>query len=667
MVFLDRYGAGEGVRRPLLCTYRLAEAGRLIERLCRKEGVEVVGLEPLSKDAVTGMIHDILAMESPPARLVRYLQSQSRGSPLVVTEYLNAMLASGVLVRDFAGGWQVEGADTLDRIEIPIGLRDLLIERVGTVPQAEMDLLKAAAVYGSPFDERILSLMTKSEGGSVASGVADLIALRVLQETPSGGLRFVHRQMEDLIVDRLAGEEAVRLHRRAASDLERALDPGQAHELRRFARHLELSGERDRACAAYCRAAGMAKEGYALEEQIHLLRSYLRLAASESEEALAARVALGNLYLQVHGDTQAALAELEFAKGMASRIGDERLIPGITDSQGLCYWMAGALDKAQALFEEALDWLRKRGVEGKRATILGHLAIVHHQLGDLERAEEAYRAAIRASTREDRRVKASINLVHLASLHREQGRSELAYREYREALAVQRDVGNPRSQAECLINIGELHLDAGRFAKARAAADYALSVYRHEANRRGELYARRLLSKVAIAGSRMDQARSLLQQVLHGARLIGDRDLEISAIVDLAVIGRSAADAASARTLLVMASRRLDDITSGAARPSLLLALSLLHGQVGNGAESIYYGRLARRRSAVLPFGYRRAFHLYGLARYGLLPNGEAVECLEEALSILSDAGMSGSKLAADAEAERARLARLDESEGESA
>jgi len=146
---------------------------------------------------------------------------------------------------------------------------------------------------------------------------------------------------------------------------------------------------------------------------------------------------------------------------------------------------------------------------------------------------------------------------------------------------------------------------------------------------------------------------------------MGDRALEVRAIESLARIGRSAPDAASARTLLVVASRLLDDVTSGADRPTLLFALALLHRQVGNEAESGYYSRLTRRRLSNLPLGQQRAARLFDLAHDGMLPKKEAIECLEEAHSMLNDADLSGSRLALAIDKERVRLARLDESEGE--
>jgi serine/threonine protein kinase len=95
-------------RLPLLVlgAYRSEDASPELSSLAAATGARTLTLGPLSEDALTALVSDLLALPRPPAALVKLMERRSLGNPARLIEALHAAAADGLLVRR-RGRWVV--------------------------------------------------------------------------------------------------------------------------------------------------------------------------------------------------------------------------------------------------------------------------------------------------------------------------------------------------------------------------------------------------------------------------------------------------------------------------------------------------------------------------------------------------------------------------------
>jgi eukaryotic-like serine/threonine-protein kinase len=98
-------------RQPLLVVgaYRPEgrDAGAGLRPLLAQRGVRTATLGPLSEEALTALVSDLLAIPRPPPALVKVMERRSRGNPARLIEALRAAAADGLLVRR-RGRWVIK-------------------------------------------------------------------------------------------------------------------------------------------------------------------------------------------------------------------------------------------------------------------------------------------------------------------------------------------------------------------------------------------------------------------------------------------------------------------------------------------------------------------------------------------------------------------------------
>ncbi len=259
-------------RMLLVAAYRSEEAGPLLEGLAAAPGARRFEVHRLRHDTVAEMIGEMLALAEPPREVVEFVAQASEGVPLFVTEYLQAAVDEGILVRDGAGRWrQAEnGGCAAGALPLPGTLQDLLARRLAGVPQPAAGFLDGAACLGRELALELLSAVVGVDEGDVMAGVRQLVQRHVLEEAPDGRLRFVHDKLREVAYERIPVDRRVVLHRSAALAIEARLDDGQpaaraypvlAHHWSRAAvpdkaiEYLEKAGESALASAAFREAA----------------------------------------------------------------------------------------------------------------------------------------------------------------------------------------------------------------------------------------------------------------------------------------------------------------------------------------------------------------------------------------------------------------------------
>ena len=262
----------------ILGTYRSEEATDGVLRLAALAHVSHLVLPRLSGDAVSSMVHDMLALSEPQAGFVEFVARQSEGNPFFVAEHVRTAVNEGMLKRNPRYSW-VLGRDREDRplyeaLPLPGSLRDLIDRRLGKLTDTARRVGLAAAVIGRDVELEALPDVAKVSAEEARTAVDELIRRHVLEQSEAGWVRFAHDKLREVSYAQASATERLDLHARAALALE-GLWREQAEPSRFWAKlghHFALGSLPDAAARYLKLAATHAKATYANGDAIRLYR-----------------------------------------------------------------------------------------------------------------------------------------------------------------------------------------------------------------------------------------------------------------------------------------------------------------------------------------------------------------------------------------------------------
>jgi DNA-binding CsgD family transcriptional regulator len=309
---------------------------RMAARWEQQRVVDRLELDRLGPQEVAAQIEAILG-ERPSTELVDRLAERSEGIPLFVEELLGA-------VRD--GG-------TADYL--PPSLRDVLLARAESLSPDAQHVLRVASAAARSVTEDLLAIVARLPEDELYVALRETVDQQLLVVDASGrGYAFRHALARAAIHDDLLPGERARLHRAYAEALE-----GSA----------ELAGPG-------LDAASMLAHHW--------------LAAHDLARALPASVRAGRAAAAA-GAPSAAQRHFELALELWTQVPDAEQRAGIEhslllDAAAQAAGVAGAVDRALALIDQALAEVGYGGTLEQRAMLLVRRATI---LSDLGREDES--------------------------------------------------------------------------------------------------------------------------------------------------------------------------------------------------------------------------------------------------------------------------------------
>jgi DNA-binding CsgD family transcriptional regulator/tetratricopeptide (TPR) repeat protein len=334
---------GLGGRRVLLvCTVRSDELHRahpfrqLAGRWEQQRAVERLELERLSAEDVAAQIHAISA-KRPDGELVDLVFERSEGIPLFVEELLGAVRDGGV-----------------DQDYLPPSLRDVLLARADRLSAGAQHILRVASAAGRWAPDDLLAAVAGLPEADLYTALREAVEHQLLVVDPTGrGYAFRHALARAAVHEDLLPGERTRLHKAYAEALE-----GSA----------ELAGP----------GLGAAP-----------MLAHHWLAAHDLPRALPASVRAGRAAAEASAPAEAQ-RHFEIALELWTEVPDAEQRAGIDhpdllDATAQAAYQAGAVDRALALVDEALEEVGTEGTAERRALLLERRAGV---LRDLSREPE---------------------------------------------------------------------------------------------------------------------------------------------------------------------------------------------------------------------------------------------------------------------------------------
>jgi eukaryotic-like serine/threonine-protein kinase len=269
-----------GRKAVILGTYRMEELAGELASIVRADNVRNIVLGRLDGESVGAMVSGMLALESPPPRLVEFLAERSDGNPFFLAEYLQTAIGGGLLTRDAGGHWHLrELADDTDilvaSLPLPRTLAELIELRLATLHEQGRQFVMWAAVLGREFDGSLLATTAALPDVAMLETVELLRVRQVLEETAPGRLRFVHDKIRETAYDWIPADLRRDLHRGAALAIE-ARAAGSPDAALDLGHHFAAAGLHGKAVVYYTQAAERARAAYANEKAVQIYRAAIQ-------------------------------------------------------------------------------------------------------------------------------------------------------------------------------------------------------------------------------------------------------------------------------------------------------------------------------------------------------------------------------------------------------
>jgi len=408
-----------------------------------------------------GEVAEVLRAAGLPQPDVPRMLSETRGLPMLVREYAEALRAAG---QDGGEDWTP-----------PDSVRGLLGRRLRSAGEPATQMLSTAAVLGSGCDADLLRAVSGRGEAETVEALDEAVARFLLIEVPPASgtgapcYDFPYEALRRVAYESASLARRRLLHGRAGDALAARYDRDPLSvRAAVIAGHLQRAGREPEAAGWWWRAAARARELYAHAEA----HAHLRQALALGYPHVPGSIAAGDV-LTVLGRYREALAVYETAA--AGSDGDHATSAAIEHKLAEVHHRLGDWALADAHLAAAADLLPADDLSG-RARAGADRAVVAYRLGEHERAArfgeealaDARKAADPAAIAQARNV--------LGMLAASAGDAGAAEEHLRGSLAEARQLGDPGAAAAALNNLARLLADTGRADEALGCATEALEL-----------------------------------------------------------------------------------------------------------------------------------------------------------------------------------------------
>ncbi len=209
---------------------------------------------------------------------------QTGGNPFFLSE-----VAQVIAAREKSPGREARD------LPVPPNVREVIRQRVRTLPAASREILDLAAICGRDFDVAVIAAMQSSPVADVLRGLGAPEAMMLVAPAPGepGTFRFSHALVTQTLYEDLPADRRIALHRAAGEAMERLHLTERPEDVSALARHFHeasLGAEGQAAAVVYLRAAARgAMSTYAWLEAARLSRLALGVMDRTAPPELRAR------------------------------------------------------------------------------------------------------------------------------------------------------------------------------------------------------------------------------------------------------------------------------------------------------------------------------------------------------------------------------------------
>ena len=337
-----------------------------------RAGVSRVRLDGLDVVAVGAMLTRIVGEHDP--ELDVFVTEFTGGNAFFVLQYA-ALLAARPRGEEFDPA----------ALDLPLGVKFVLLQRFGQLPETVRAIVWAAAVFASDIEPEALALLVDTPIDDVLSALDEAVSVGLMVEQGTQ-YAFVHALARDTAYTQLALARRIRMHDRASRVLE-TLHDGELDAVTAIAQHAWSASSlslqhRERAVTWRIRAAQLALVQHADGEALRLWRDVLGVVPDQSETAALAHggaaVALMNLMR-----LDEAAAEIQAGLETARTLGQWELVTELVGTLAVAGpWAWPITGQLQAGFVDVLKEAVPQVSSPSRALLLAILEVQLYYLAD---------------------------------------------------------------------------------------------------------------------------------------------------------------------------------------------------------------------------------------------------------------------------------------------
>jgi hypothetical protein len=326
-------------------------------------------LAPFSRLELQGYLTARFPGTAVPDVVVDTVFGRTEGHPLFVTNLIDDWTAQG-LIAPADERWGLPDQVNELALGIPERLRALIEHRMDALGQTAQRLLAAASAAGEEWPAALVASALDMESVAVdeccetLTAQGQMIAQAGISEWPDGTVtgryRFLHALYRDVLYQRLAAAQRVRIHQCLAERLAAAYGEQSHSVAAELADHFELGCDYSRAVRYIDQAAENATRRYANHEAVAYLSRGLvlveRLSPVEQEETKIGLLQRRAHVRKVMDDLGGAIEDLEtvLASGRA-RDDQELVVNTLMEISRIARWLNSRYCLAAAAEAEAIS------------------------------------------------------------------------------------------------------------------------------------------------------------------------------------------------------------------------------------------------------------------------------------------------------------------------
>ncbi len=332
-----------------------------LTRVARTANTRSIQLKGISRRAVGELVG-----QPEDAKLVSALFEQSAGNPFFLTQLVHLLDVDSAGLRNHsADEW---------RFSLPTGVKDAISSQLTELPNQTQEVLTVAAVIGRNFTANLLARGLKVSFPEILKQLQPAVKARLIEDSQhrSGGYRFAHALLRDVVYDQIPKHDRSRLHKQIGDALESIHESDLDVCIAELAFHFaESAGVGDVGKAiAYCVAAGeQAASRLAHENAPEHFRNALQLMEfqeiADPRKRCELLIQLGAAEMRI-GEREVARKNLLNAANIARQIDAPELLAraALGLSPGFFTIEVGTYDsELESLLKEAQSSLSKSEVK----------------------------------------------------------------------------------------------------------------------------------------------------------------------------------------------------------------------------------------------------------------------------------------------------------------
>jgi tetratricopeptide (TPR) repeat protein len=392
----------------------------VLEAMAGLSGVRSVLLGPLGATEVLEWVKEVSPQPLNAAQtdaVVKRLLQATQGQPLHLQ----------LLLRDLERHRILDAAGTATEPSLP-DLKSVLGSRLGQLPPLALAVARAAAVAGQDFEADAAADFTGLHADELEAAFSQLQDQGLWRDgefshtrvreaarlaTPEAMAKALHAHWAAWMENKPGGSPArIAAHWQAAGQELKALPalqgaarhaqrlhcmPERMACLMRAATIAEQHGQLDLAFDCCCEAFEAHTESIRHTDGDLLLEQMNRLARTPRQKARAATQ--GAWHAMVHGHLETAIERGEQALALAETQADDNLLAPARQHLGTALGVAGQLQRALPLLQQAQPWAQQHLPADELASFLGNLAAVLDNLGRADEAKQHHLSALALTAR----------------------------------------------------------------------------------------------------------------------------------------------------------------------------------------------------------------------------------------------------------------------------